>query len=147
VNRKQKIKQDARALRKYKVRLQNERKVYHQSFQLVAVNNRRSREAALGACVLKALDEVRGLAKKKNIVPGSLYYNIDEVILFDPEGRKGFQEIVTFFFMTYEPAHTKEEIEKEIADTFEKMMQETDELFPLEEEKKDAEEKDCHPGN
>ena len=134
VNRKQKIKQDARALRKYKVRLQNEKKVYQQSFQLVAVNNRRSREAALGACVLKALDEVRGLAKMKNLVPGSLYYNIDEVIRFDPEGRKGFQEIVTFFVMSYEQAHTKEEIEKEIAETFEKMMRETDEMFPPEED-------------
>jgi hypothetical protein len=36
---------------------------------------------------------------------------------------------------SYEPAHTEEEIQKELEETFEKMMRETDELYPAEEGK------------
>ena len=139
MTREQKIRKDAKTLKAYKKRLQQERVVYHQNFDLVAINQRRSREAALGACVMKALDAVRELNKAKNLVPGTLYYSIDEQKILDPDGRKGFLESVTYFVQSYEKAHTEEDIEAEIEKTFEQFMRETDELFPQEGEKKHEE--------
>ena len=138
--RQRKIRKDEKELKKYEERLRKEKVVYHQNFDLVALNQRRSREAALGACVMKALDAVRELSMKKQLVPGSLYYNISENKVNDPEGRKGFLESVTYFVMSYEKAHTEEQIAEEIRVTREKMMMETDELFPAEEEKQDEKE-------
>ena len=47
---------------------------------------------------------------------------------------------MTYFVMSYEKAHTEEQIAEEIRVTREKMMMETDELFPEEEEKQDEKE-------
>lgn len=130
--RKQKIRKDSRALRKYAERLKKERKVYHQTFDAYAINQRRSREAALGACALKALDEVRGLNKVKKLI-GELEFAINEQKVEDADGKKGYHYFVTYYVMSAEAAHTEEDIQKEIEQTFEKMMQETDELYPAEE--------------
>lgn len=132
MTREQKIKKDAKALRGYRERLEKERMVYHRNFDLVAINRRTSRQNALGACLMKAMESVQELAKTKKLVKGSLYYIANELKVKDPNGRKGFLESVTFYVMSEEKAHTKEQIDEEIEKTFEKMMQETDEMFPPE---------------
>ena len=131
--RRKKIKDDGRQLVRYRERLENTRKTYMQTFEADAINQRRSREAALGACALKAIDAARELAKGKKLVDGTLDYMITEQKMEDPDGRIGFHCSVSFQVISTERAFNDEEINKEIMDTFEKMMMETDELFPVEE--------------
>lgn len=135
MTREQKIKKDAKALKEYRKRLEKERVVYHKEFKLVAVNRKVSRQNALGACLMKAMEDVQQLKIIKRLVPGSLYYIANEIKVKDPNGRKGFLEIVTYYVMSEEKAHTEEQINEEIKKTFEKMMAETDEMFPQEEKK------------
>ena len=135
VTREQKIKKDKKALEKYGERMRKERKVYLQMFDAYSVNQRRSREAAIGACALKAMDEVRGLAKTKPLMDGSLDYMITEQKVKDPDGKVGFHVSVTYRVVSQEKAWTEEKIQAELEDTWKRMMLETDEMFP----QKDAE--------
>ena len=130
MTREQKIRKDSKALKNYATRLKNEHKVYIQTFSAYAVNQRRSRAAAIGECALQAMDEVRGLAKQKQLLDGSLEYMITEQKVQDPDGRKGFHCSVTYRVISAEKAHTEEWIREELDRTFEKMMMETDEMFP-----------------
>ena len=130
MTREQKIRKDGKALKKYADRLRKERKTYIQTFEAYAVNQRKSRAAAIGECALQAMDEVRGLAKIKPLVDGTLEYLITEEKVQDPDGRRGFHCAVTFRVVSHEAAHTDEWIKAEIEKTFEKMMAETDEMFP-----------------
>ena len=139
MTREQKIKKDGKALQKYEQRLRNEHKVYLQMFDAYAANQRKSRAAAIGACALRAMDEVRALAKTKPLMDGSLEYMITEQKMIDPDGIKGFHCTVTYRVVSAEKAHDEEWIRKEIEETFEKMMRETDEMFPPEEKNGRAE--------
>ena len=130
MTREQKIKKDSKALQNYAKRLKSEHKVYLQKFDAYAVNQRRSRAAAIGECALQAMDEVRGLAKTKQLLDGSLDYMITEQKVVDPDGNKGFHCSVTYRVVSAEKAHTQEWIDAELEKTFEKMMMETDEMFP-----------------
>lgn len=140
MTREQKIRKDSKTLKKYKERLKKERKRYIQTFDAFAINQRRSREAALGACALKALDAVRELNKVKPLVKGTLEFVISEQKVIDPDSKKGFHCSVTFAVASEEAAHEPEWIEKEVEHTFELMMRETDEMFP--EEAEDGKERD-----
>ena len=143
--REQKIRRDKKALDKYEERLRKEHKVYLQMFDAYAVNQRRSRAAAIGACALKAMDEVRGLAKTKQLMDGSLDYMITEQKVQDPDGKKGFHCSVTYRVVSTEKAHTEEWIQKEIEDTWTRMMRETDGMYPVEkEEEKEGKDYDGH---
>lgn len=142
MTREQKIRKDSKALKKYKERLKKERKRYIQTFDAYSINQRRSRQAALGACALKALDAVRELNKVKPLVKGTLEFVISEQKVIDPDGKKGFHCSVTFAVASEEAAHEPEWIEKEVEHTFELMMRETDEMFP--EEAEDGKERDHH---
>ena len=135
MTKEQKIKKDSKALQKYGQRLRTEHKVYMQMFDAYAVNQRKSRAAAIGACALEAMDEVRGLAKTKPLMDGSLEYMITEQKMIDPDGIKGFHCTVTYRVVSAEKAHSEEWIQKELEETFEKMMKETDEMFPEEAER------------
>lgn len=132
MTREQKIKKDSKALQKYAKRLQGEHKVYMKTVDAYARNQIKSRAAAIGACALQAMEEVRKLAKTKPLIDGSLDYMITEQKQVDPDGIKGFHCTVTFRVVSAEKAHTEEWIQKELEETFEKMMQETDEMFPPE---------------
>ena len=132
-NRKRKIRDDSKALKEYAKRMRNTMKNYGQTFDAFAVNQRKSREAALGACALKALDAVRELMRQKNLEPGSLWFMISESALKDEAGKKTFHCKVMYSVTALEPAYTEEEIRTELEKTFEKYMSETDKLFPAEE--------------
>lgn len=139
MTREQKIKRDSKTLKKYEKRLEDERMRYIQTFDAYAINQRRSRAAAIGECALQAREAIYSLKKTKPLVNGTLEYMINEQKVVDPDGKKGFHCSVTFAVSSEEPAHTKEWIKKEIADTFEKMMRETDEMFPPEGEEESEE--------
>ena len=130
MTREQKIKKDEKALAKYEERLKKERKVYMKTADAYAINNRRSRAAAIGACALQVMDEVRGLAKTKPLLDGSLDYMITEQKVKDPDGKIGFHASVTYRVVSAEAKHTAEWIQNEIEDTRKRMMLETDEMFP-----------------
>jgi len=137
-----KIREDSKALRKYRKRLTEERKCYEQKFEAYAINQRKSREAALGACALKAMDAVRELSRVKPLRAGTLEYVINEQKVQDDAGQKGFYCCVIFHVVSEEPAHSQEDIQKELEETFEKMMSETDKLYPAEEKNEEKESKE-----
>ena len=146
-NRKRKIADDSKRLKDYEKRMRNTMKNEGQAFDAFAVNQRKSRELALGTCALKALDSVRELMRKKRLVPESLEFMISESPVQDENGKKAFHCRVMYKVTTFEPAYTEEEIRKEIEDTFEKMMRETDNLYPAEEEdetEKDSAQEEAH---
>lgn len=132
-NRRKKIRDDGKLLKDYEKRMRNTMKNEGQTFDAFAINQRKSRELALGTCALKALDSVRELMRKKRLVPESLEFMISESPVKDENGKKAFHCRVMYKVTTFEPAYTEEEIRKEIEDTFEKMMRETDNLYPAEE--------------
>ena len=129
-NRKKKIRDDGKLLKDYEKRMRNTMKNEGQTFDAFAINQRKSRELALGTCALKALDSVRELMRKKQLVPESLSFIISESPVLDENGKKAFHCRVMYSVTTFEPAYTEEEIRKEIEETFEKMMRETDKLYP-----------------
>ena len=131
-NRKKKIADDGKKLKEYAKRMRSTMKTCGHKFDAFAVNQRRSREAALGACALKALDAVRELMRTKQLEPGSLWFMISESPVKDENGKKAYHCSVLYSVTALEPAYTEEEIQAEIAATFEKMMQETDEMYPAE---------------
>jgi len=138
-NRKRKIRQDSRDLKAYAQRMRNTMKNYGKKFDAFAINQRKSRELALGACALKALDSVKELMRTKRLEPGTLYFVISESPVEDENGKKAFHCSVMYSVTSFEPAYTEEEIQKEIGDTFEKMMRETDALYPPEGKHEEAE--------
>ncbi len=140
VLRKKKIRKDARDLKLYRQRLEAEKTVLHQKFSITSINQRKSRALALGAIMLEGIDKVRELNAGRVLVPGTLQWTVTEQKVQDDTGRKGFDYSVTFHVVEDKPAHSKEDIDREIEETFEKMMKETDELFPAEEVKKSEEE-------
>lgn len=135
MTREEKIREDGESLKQYEERLRKTKKAYHQEFRAFAINQRRSRALALGECCLKAMDEVRGLNRTKPLIPGTLDYLINEQKVTDADGVKGFSCVVAYRVVSEEPEYTDEWIKNEIAETFEKMMIETDEMFPQEEQK------------
>lgn len=137
--RRDKIRRDGRALVKYRERLENTRKTYMQTFEADAINQRKSREAALGACALKAIDAARELAKAKKLADGTLDYMVSEQKMMDPDGKIWFHCSVAFHVTSQERAFSDAEINKEIMDTFERMMMETDEMYPEEKDDEEAE--------
>lgn len=133
-NRKRKIREDGKKLKEYEHRMRITMKKVGQTFDAFAVNQRKSREAALGTCALKALDSVRELMRSKELEPGSLEFMISECPTLDENGKKTFHCRVIYSVTTHERAYTDEEIRAEIEKTFEAMMRETDILFPVEAE-------------
>ena len=135
MTKEQKIKKDEKALEKYAERMKKARKVYIKTANAYAINNRRSRAAAIGACALQVMDEMRGLAKTRPLMDGTLDYMITEQKVKDPDGKIGFHATVAARVTSAEAQYTAEEIRAEIEDTRKRMMLETEQMYP----QKDAE--------
>lgn len=144
MTREQKIKKDGKALEQYAKRLKNEHKVYIQMFDAYAANQRKSRAAAIGACVLQAMDELQGLWKTKPLREGSLEWNFAEQKIVDPDGKKGFHETVQYSVASGEPAYSEEEIRELIEDTRRRMELDLNEMYP-EEAAEDGREPERNP--
>ena len=119
---------NARQLEAYEKRLRQTSKVYVQKFEADAVNQRKSRAAAIGACVLQAMDELQGLWKTKPLRAGSLEWNFAEQKIVDPDGKKGFHETVQYSVASGEPAYSEEEIQALLKDTEERMRKDLEYL-------------------
>lgn len=131
--REQKEAEDRKSLENYEERLKRTAKAKSQQFSAFAINQRKSRAAAIGECALQALDAVYALNKKTQLQTGTLVFLINENKVEDPDGKKGFQCSVTYRVVSYEPAYTEEEIREMVEDTRRKMAAETEEMFPEEE--------------
>ena len=132
MTREQKIRKDQKTIKKYAEECKRRRKVYMQTFSAFAINQRRSRAAAVGELVLEAIEGVKGLAHVHPLIAGTLEYGIIEQKVKDPDGRKGFSYQVTYHVIANENAMTEEEQEKEVRELEEKLRRETDEMFPEE---------------
>ena len=129
LNKAKKQKRDWRTLKVYEKRLRAKRKEYMQTFSAFAINQRRSRAACVGELCLQAMEAVRGLNRTKPLLDGSLDYSIIEQKVKDPDGRKGFQYMVTYHVFSSEDALSAEDIAEEIEKTRKQLEQETEEMF------------------
>lgn len=127
-----KIRMDAKVLRTYRQRLEQERKVYHQVIGATSETGRKNRALAAGECVLKGIECVEELACRNPKIPfidGSLYWTIDQQRIRDEDGEKGFRYLVSYTVTSNEPAWTKDEIREKVADARERLRNETREMF------------------
>lgn len=136
--RKKKQMKDLQALRKYKQRLEAERKPYEKKAEIYTDTDRKSRCMGAGECVIQLLEQVAELNMKHKLIPGSLEWVIGQQKVQDDTGRKGFRYTVLAHVMADEPRWTAEEIRKEIEDTRKRMRLETAAMFEDEEEKADG---------
>ena len=132
MTREQKLKKDAKTLAKYEQKLRKTAKVYSQTAEADAINQRKSRAAAIGACALEVMDSIRGLAKTKPLMEGTLEYMMNEAVEYPVAGSREKTFIYTVMFQVYadEPRYTPEEIEKECEDLTFRLRMETDEMYP-----------------
>lgn len=129
MTREQKERKDQKTIQKYAEKMRKQGKAYMQTFSAFAINQRRSRAAAAGECVLQAMDAVRGLSRTKPLKDGTLDYMINEKKVQDPDGRKGFQYEITYRVVSYERAFTDDQIRKGTEELAEKLRKETEEMF------------------
>lgn len=130
--REKQQKKNGKELKAYEERLRKTSKVYVQKFEADAINQRKSRAAAIGACVLQAMDELQGLWKTKPLRAGSLEWNFAEQKIVDPDGKKGFHETVQYSVASGEPAYSEDEIRELIEDTRKRMELDLNEMYPEE---------------
>ena len=132
MNKKQKMRRDRRTIMLYGQKLQARRKEYGKQAEAFALGGQRNRAAALGACCLQVMDEVRKLKATKHLLDGSLFYGIGEQRVKDTDGKKGYRYIVAYHAYADEQAISDEEIQAEIEDLQKKLDAETAEMFGLE---------------
>ena len=126
-----KLDKDEETIWKYKAQMKAQRKEYSQVATAYSMTGRRNRALAVGECVLKAYDDLRELNGKKTLLDGTLFWNILEERLIDPDGRKGFRYSAIYHVKSDEQAIPDEDIEKEIDETREKIYRETGEMFGI----------------
>jgi len=126
---KRKLAKDWRTIKKYKEQLQAQRKEYAQIASGYSMSGRRSRALAVGECVIQCMENLRKLNGEKNLLDGTLFWNIIEERVKDTDGRKGFKYSVVYHVKSDEPAYTEEQIRDEIKKTAEQIRQETGEMF------------------
>lgn len=125
--------QDAVTLRKYEERLRAQRKIYSQSASAVSEGGRRNRALSLGECCLQAIDQLQELNGSHKLIPGTLFWNIDEHRVTMENGRKGYMHTVVYHVKADEQALTEQEIAEEIEETRKRIKAETEEMFTDEE--------------
>ena len=134
MNKRQKIKQDQRELKRYEKRLRARRQEIGRMAEAYSKTGRKQRIAAIGESVLKLLDDLHRIQaeqdeKKKPLVNGTLFWGINEERVKDTDGVKGFHYRVFFMVKSEEDFYTEEEIRKELRETYAKMKAETEEMY------------------
>jgi len=130
VTREQKLKRDAKTVKKYAEECARRRKVYMRHFSAYAVNQRRTRAGVVGDLVLRAIEDVKGLAHVHPLIAGTLEYGIKEQKCKDPDDHMMFHYEVTYHVLANEDAMTAEEQKQEVTELAEKLRRETNEMFP-----------------
>jgi hypothetical protein len=134
MNKRQKIKQDQKELKRYEKRLRQRRQEIGRQAESWSLTGRKQRIAAIGESVLKLLDDLHKIQaeqeqKKKPLVNGTLFWGINEERVQDTDGRKGFHYRIFFCVKSAEDYYTEEEIRKELRETYAKMKAETEEMY------------------
>ena len=134
MNKRQKIKQDRRALKLYEKKLKARRKEYIYGAQAYSDTDRKSRALAMGECALQAYEYLKklqnDLAKKKiELVNGTLWWSLQQQRVKDTDGKKGFHYKVIFNVKSTEPYYTEDEIREELHSTYKLYKAETEEMF------------------
>lgn len=128
----QKKLRDKKTVKTYRKNLEVERKVYRQVFSTFTTGGQKNRAMALGAACLEGIKAIDKLVNQRPLIPfvkGSLIWNINERRVKDDIGQKGYNYSVSFNLQSYEPAWTKEEIDRMVEETKEKLRAETEEMF------------------
>lgn len=136
MTKEQKLKKDAKTIKKYAEECARRRKVYMRHFSAYAVNQRRTRAEVVGDLVLRAIEDVKGISHVHPLIAGTLEYGIIEQKCKDPDDHIMFHYEVTYHVIANEDAMTEEEQKKEVAELAERLRLETEEMFP---EEKDEE--------
>jgi len=134
MNKRQKIKQDQRELKRYEKRLRQRREEIGRQAESYCRTGRKQRIAAIGESVLKLMDDLHRIQaeqeqKKKPLVNGTLFWGINEERVQDTDGIKGFHYRIFFCVKSEEDYYTEEEIRKELRETYAKMKAETEEMY------------------
>ena len=129
MNLKEKVKRDRKAVLKYKAQLEAQREEIHQYAQAYSMTGRRARAEAVGECVLQLMDSLKELSRKKKLLDGTLFWNIEQQKVKDTDGKKGFKYLVIWHVKTHEPKYTHEQINEEVRKTYRQMREETEEMY------------------
>jgi hypothetical protein len=103
--------------------------VYSSQASAVSEGGRMNRALSLGECCLQAIEKLQSVNGMHRLVPGTLFWTINEERVLLKDGKKGYAHSATFFVTADEPAYTEEEIAKEIEETRRKMQAETAEMY------------------
>lgn len=131
--------QDAITLMKYRQKLEAIRKVYSQGTEAVSEGGRRNRALSLGECCLQAIDQLQKLNGTHRLIPGTLFWNLDEEHITLENGKKGYRHSVVYHVKADEPALSQAEIDEEVEETRKRIEQETGEMFGYEADGRDPE--------
>lgn len=134
MRKEQKIKKDRHDLVKYMKRMENQRQEIKRMGDAYCLTGHKNRVNTIGEIVLKLLEDFykkQGELKLRGhkMLDGTLFWIIEETRVKDPDGKKGFHYSVGYMVKTSEPMYTKEEIQKEMEETYQKMKQETEEMY------------------
>ena len=131
------IRKKEQELEKYGNRLRNTYKRYARFVKVKAeTNNRKGRETAAGRAVLQALDALCETAAQKRLVPKGLQWSISEIKSKDENGKKEFEYEIGFSALSYDREYTDEQVQKELDETWKKMMMDVNERYPEEKDEK-----------
>lgn len=134
MNKRQKIKKDQRTLRLYEKQLRARRQEIGRMVECYAKSGRKNRIAAIGEGVLKLLEDLQEIQaeqerKKKPLLNGTLFWNVNEERVRDTDGIKGFHYKICFAVKSEDAYYTEEQIRTELRETYQKLHAETEEMY------------------
>ena len=130
----QKIKRDRRTIAKYMKKLKAERKEICRKSEVYSLGGHRNRVNAIGESVLKLLQDFQNhqaelAIRGQKMLDGTLFWLFEEQKVKDTDGKVGYRYTIGYLVKTSEPAHTEEEIQKELEETYQLLKRETAEMF------------------
>ena len=134
MRKEQKIKKDRHTLAKYMKKLESMRAEIIRQTEVFSLTGRRNRVTAIGESVLKLLEDFnKQQAELKlrghKMLDGTLFWIVEEQRVKDTDGKKGFRYRFAYFVKTDEPKYTREEIQQEMEETYQKIKAETEEMY------------------
>ena len=134
MDKRQKIRQDRRTIRKYEQQLKNRPKEHEFIAEGYSQTDRKSRAICAGECVLQALEKLYELKDQRErdkhpLLDGSLFWTVHEQKVKDTTGKKGFHYGIAFHVQSDEPYYTQEEINAELKETYRRIKAETEEMY------------------
>ena len=134
MKKEQKIKKDRHTLAKYMKRLEGMRREIMRKSEVYCLTGRRNRVKAIGESVLKLLEDFHKQQFQlqqggHKMLDGTLFWLVEEQRVVDTDGKKGFRYLISYCVKTDEAKYTKEEIQQEMEETYQKLKAETEEMY------------------